>query len=481
MMGATMSKGRALGACVLALLLLGVTPTSADNACRLCEGRTFSITVNSAVGVPDPSCPIVCRHLGPVRLISPAPVLPLALPTADWLPGEAVRVSEYDDWLLVPPDGALLGSEPTGSVTDTRCWRDLLDCVTLRGKRAMERVPSALAQWVRAAAPHAMGSDEWMVRGASVPWTYGERIAPAMAMPMVCGYVPTASCRVTFPSEAIPIPELFDVLAREAELEVALECDASLADTVVQVTAESGRVDEILLGLALAVGGEWRAFPRNWFLAGSPRVLQEHLLSADLLESVLGYHPRPPSDVTNAIVPLDESSFPSVPDVVAVAANWHVGDAGGRLVAVRWDRSQATLHAMPPLTHCASDSILGFAEGRGAPLDKASKDTLVAATENKGDLDGNELIALAKSVGVELVGVKGTLDEIGEKQGVAILHLDWGHYVAVTDCDSAFVTLLGADGRRARFPKDALESGMSGVMFVSPELLGEGQTEAGEQ
>lgn len=80
-------------------------------------------------------------------------------------------------------------------------------------------------------------------------------------------------------------------------------------------------------------------------------------------------------------------------------------------------------------------------------------------------LDGNKLIQLA--------GVKGSLDEIGAVGGTAIVHLTGGHYVALTDCDSAFVTLLGSGGRGARFPKDALESGISGILFVSPDLLKE--------
>ena len=102
-----------------------------------------------------------------------------------------------------------------------------------------------------------------------------------------------------------------------------------------------------------------------------------------------------------------------------------------------------------------------------------ARGSLDAVPPESAALDGNELIALAESVDIELIGVRGTLDEIGEMDGVAIVHLDWGHYVAVTDCDSAFVTLLGANGQRARFPKDALTSGMSGIMFVSPELLEE--------
>ncbi len=300
------------------------------------------------------------------------------------------------------------------------------------------------------------------------------------------GDVPRLPGRVSMALRRLTLRDLVGEVAADAGWQVSV--DDGLAAEEVYVRLADVPVDAFLCGLALAAGGEWRALgERSLHLSRYRSPLREVQWVADL-------HASGPAESLDS--GLDAGMLlPTSGSGGALTALLAGGDGlielciGGeadttRVLLCRLDPSRAVLRAFPtprePL-HCASDSILGFAEGRGAPLDKASRDTLVAATENKGDLDGNELIALAKSVGVELVGVKGTLDEIGEKQGIAIVHLDWGHYVAVTDCDSAFVTLRGADGRRARFPKDALESGMSGIMFVSPELLEGDNAGAGEQ
>jgi len=87
---------------------------------------------------------------------------------------------------------------------------------------------------------------------------------------------------------------------------------------------------------------------------------------------------------------------------------------------------------------------------------------------------------VAEALGLRLTSAHRTLAEAASGSGTVLVGLKSGHYVAVTDCDSAFVTLLGADGRRARFPKDALESGMSGIMFVSPDLLEGEEAEDGQ-
>ncbi len=438
------------------LAVLGVASQAADDeSWAWCQAQLDQHRVRVAVAAADGSLPPAGQSValqsrgGGVRLIRRSLRLLLVPSSGErTVPGNTaidVRSQRYQSWALAPGDEA--------------------------GVVLSQASPACVAA-VRAACDH--GSVDLRDPASA----HGEALGPllsALGWPSGGAGAATFSARL-WPRGAVghPCCELL--------------CDDELAGTTLTIGARQCRLDECLAAVALALGAEWRRVGSILFLA-----TQNRLATAGVGAQYLYGEDAVPSAPGGIVlgVPLglvaSNSAWSGLLSrhcpIIELWLRTESGSTERRAMLVAWEPSRAALHALrspePPL-HCAAESVLGFAEGRETQVGKASRDALVAATEDKGDLDGNELIALAKSVGVELVGVKGTLDEIGEKQGVAIVHLDWGHYVAVTDCDSAFVTLLGADGRRARFPKDALESGMSGTMFVSPDLL-EGEDAEGGQ
>ena len=335
-------------------------------------------------------------------------------------------------------------------------------------------------------------TDDFATTGG--PWRVSARrwsrleaswILPYLARGLLPGYVPRFSGTASLPDGEFAVGELLD-LVEPALAGATAVCAEELRTRAVQVTRCGGPVDEVLCALAVALGAEWRWLSDSLlYLAPVSQGIRERAEVSDPDEAASRQLPVDPEGGKNLVVAIEQGSLGGAWYADAVITPEYPGleltcsDASGeqrRALLLRWVESRAVQYAFPAVErslHCAVAAIRGFALHGGMRIPEDHIDNLYAATRSAGDLDGNQLIELAASVGVELVGVKGTLNEIGSVGGTAIVHLEWGHYVAVTDCDSAFVTLLGVDGQRARFPKAALESGMSGIMFVTPELLQE--------
>lgn len=364
-----------------------------------------------------------------------------------------------------------IARNPGGEVADVR------DGLSVRGP--LERLVGAVCD-----------GEPGTVLGRSWPAYFREWVVPHLAAGLSPGDLPRVRGASTLPAGRRTVTDCLRELSGAAGRE--LTADADLANAEVWAVAEGAATEDLMAAVALALRAEWRPVGGELLFLTPQRLLLAPWRPWGEAGRKDGY-PQDPRVAANAIVPVDEAAVsPLDPRVAALTTTLPVLEVASqsadgseqppgrlrRLMLVRWAPSTSVTHLLRTAAdsrpiHCTAESIEGFAAGVGAPLLEESVASLRSATEGKGALDGNQLVALAQSAGVELVGAKGKLDEIGEKRGIAIVHLTWGHYVAVTDCDSAFVTLLGADGRRARFPKDALESGMSGIMFVSPALLDE--------
>jgi len=394
---------------------------------------------------------------------------------------------------------ALVGP-PWSSLTDQwlqsgggATWRALVDRRRVQSDTAPPDVGESCGAWLTATSLLPTGgiTQSWELKSrawhAGATWLAEGVLAQATGL---CGSVPRLDERVTLTASGV-LPEVVKRLGA-SETRAALALGLGFDELPVAVSVSDLAADDLLCALALACGGEWRDVGGLLFLSPDHQGLRWHEQNwlwrrhEGLPEPAFG--PGRNSALLIGVPPPTAAAVGGLgPATPALSVEARMPNRAAAAMLVSWAPSRGVQWAFgaPAETrtadarslHCAADSIMGYCAARGSPLPGAARQLLANHTAGSGRLTGQELIDLAKSAGVELVGAKGRLQEIGSRHVPAIVHLSWGHYVAVTDCDRAFVTLLDPDGRRARFPGWALESGMSGVMFVAPEALA---GEAGE-
>jgi len=367
---------------------------------------------------------------------------------------------------------------------DGAAWRAAVDAGVLRSGELGEPLRRSCEQWLSVLGLLGVGDTigEWSVRAR----LWHSPIAASVRGPLaqavgLCGDVPAGPAPITVDAYGT----LRDVLGQlQSAWGRPLVAGDEIGAIPVAAAVRDTRADEVLCAVGYAVAGEWRDLPGVLFLSAHPGGLRFHQRkwfwrASEGLKDAPRLSPTGARTVLIAVEPQTGGRLHALSQLYPVLSLETLqGATQGAAMLVQLAPSQAVLWAReegfdpveePP--HCVYESLQGFCAQEGIPLSNEAAAALKARVSGAGALSGTELIAAADSVGVRLIGVRGTLAEVAAVGGTVIVHLNWGHYVAVTDCDCALATLLGASGHRARFPRDVLEGGMSGYMFAQQALL----------
>ncbi|HOS94903.1 MAG TPA: hypothetical protein PLD23_05075 [Armatimonadota bacterium] len=363
-------------------------------------------------------------------------------------------------------------------------WRSVVDYREFSSDTLPNDAWQACQAWLGAMGLISTGpqADGWVLRARAGAVRASWRMGVLDQAIGLCGDVP----RIPAPLTLTASGSLQSVLGRVKPPEAApgLLAADKLHDLPIAVSVRETPADELLCMIAIACGGEWRASPATLVLDDTPRALESlRRVEADLFANG-AQEPEHSRHGTRALligVSPDDAGHDAIGlggGTQSLAIEVECGGETRLALLTLWAPPRAIEFALwrdglplgivPGGPHVAVEALAGFCEGLGRPLPEDVRARIEQLAQTRVPLTRDSLVSLADSAGVELVESGLGLDELGTRNAVAIAHLSWGHAVALTDCDSRFVTLLAEGGLRARFPRRMLESGLSGPLFVDP-------------
>jgi hypothetical protein len=353
-----------------------------------------------------------------------------------------------------------------------RARRSLVDHGGVAADLATEGEADQAAAWLSLWAGPSARRGVWTIRARQWPWFVSPMVDDVAALSCgPVGDVPDLSQQVELPLQTMTLGDILERLASQAD--ARLVCDSRMADTKLVVAVSGAALNDILASVAFCLAATWRDMGECLYL-GDPLATLECARdqpAARRAGNTAVLLPSGPNSGTEALA-AGSSAYP------LLEIRWSCGTAAGRTLIISFDRSRGVVRALPslpgadgqPRLHCAAEAVAGLAEAEGRPLDAAQLGALAAQAPAEVAMDGNGLVSLAASAGLNLVGASGSLDELASTDRAAVLHFSFGHYACVSELNGPFALVRAAEGRRGRFPTAFLEEGFSGHLFLDAEL-----------